>query len=96
MKEKIEQKQANPMTYKKKLAHELVQQFHGNEAADEAEDYLPGFSETGTPGEIAEITIPDSLYRADGKLSLVELMTSSAWSKAAERRNVCFRRGRWK
>jgi tyrosyl-tRNA synthetase len=36
----------NPMNLKKRLAHEIVRQFHGKQAADEAEEYFQGKFQT--------------------------------------------------
>jgi len=41
-KEQLKSHSVNPMNLKKRLAHEIVRQFHGKQAADEAEEYFQG------------------------------------------------------
>jgi tyrosyl-tRNA synthetase len=41
-KEQLKTHSVNPMDLKKRLAHEIVRQFHGKQAADEAEEYFQG------------------------------------------------------
>jgi len=48
----------NPMNLKKQLAHEIVKQFHGKQAADEAEeDFTRVFQRRGVPEEIQTIEV---------------------------------------
>ena len=39
-KKQLKTRSVNPMNLKKRLAHEIVRQFHGKQAADEAEEYF--------------------------------------------------------
>jgi tyrosyl-tRNA synthetase len=41
-KEQLKTRSVHPMNLKKRLAHEIVRQFHGKQAADEAEEYFRG------------------------------------------------------
>jgi len=41
-KDQLKTSSVNPMNLKKRLAHEIVRQFHGKQAADEAEEYFQG------------------------------------------------------
>lgn len=41
-KKQLETRSVNPMNLKKRLAHEIVRQFHGKQAADEAQEYFQG------------------------------------------------------
>ena len=41
-KKQLKPHSVNPMDLKKRLAHEIVRQFHGKQAADEAEEYFQG------------------------------------------------------
>ena len=41
-KEQLKTRSVNPMNLKKRLAYEIVRQFHGKQAADEAEEYFQG------------------------------------------------------
>ena len=45
-KEQLQTHSINPMNLKKRLAHEIVRQFHGKQAADEAEEYFQGRFQT--------------------------------------------------
>jgi tyrosyl-tRNA synthetase len=45
-KEQLKTHSVNPMNLKKRLAHEIVRQFHGKQAADEAEEYFQGRFQT--------------------------------------------------
>jgi tyrosyl-tRNA synthetase len=44
--EQLKTRSVNPMNLKKRLAHEIVRQFHGKQAADEAEEYFQGRHQT--------------------------------------------------
>jgi tyrosyl-tRNA synthetase len=53
LKEQLKTGSANPMNLKKRLAHEIVKQFHGKQAADEAQEYFTQvFQKRETPHEI--------------------------------------------
>jgi tyrosyl-tRNA synthetase len=41
-KKQLKTRSDNPMNLKKRLAHEIVRQFHGKQAADEAQEYFQG------------------------------------------------------
>jgi tyrosyl-tRNA synthetase len=41
-KKQLKTRSVNPMNLKKRLAHDIVRQFHGKQAADEAEEYFQG------------------------------------------------------
>jgi len=45
-KDQLKTSSVNPMNLKKRLAHEIVRQFHGKQAADEAEEYFQGRFQT--------------------------------------------------
>jgi tyrosyl-tRNA synthetase (EC 6.1.1.1) len=54
-KEQLKTRSANPMTLKKRLAHEIVLQFHGREYADKAEEsFTQVFQRREMPEEIPE------------------------------------------
>ncbi|OGN97447.1 MAG: tyrosine--tRNA ligase [Chloroflexi bacterium RBG_13_51_36] len=48
----------NPMNLKKRLAHEIVEQFHGKQAAEEAEEHFQGQFQTR---ELHKIVVTDSI-----------------------------------
>jgi tyrosyl-tRNA synthetase len=52
-KEQLKTHSVNPMNLKKRLAHEIVRQFHGKQAADEAQEHFTQvFQKRETPEEI--------------------------------------------
>jgi tyrosyl-tRNA synthetase len=52
-KEQLKTHSVNPMNLKKRLAHEVVRQFHGKQAADEAQEYFTQvFQKREMPNEI--------------------------------------------
>jgi len=53
LKEELKTGSVNPMNLKKRLAHEIVRQFHGKQAADEAQEYFTQvFQKREMPNEI--------------------------------------------
>ena len=60
----------NPMNLKKRLAHEIVRQFHGKQAADEAEKHFTQvFQKREIPKETSTVELRDAL-RPKGKLTI--------------------------
>jgi tyrosyl-tRNA synthetase len=57
-KEQLETSSVNPMNLKKRLAHEIVRQFHGKQAADEAEEH---FQEQFQTRELHKIEVRASI-----------------------------------
>jgi tyrosyl-tRNA synthetase len=61
----------NPMVVKKRLAHEIVRQFHGKQSADEAEqEFTRVFQRREIPEQIPEYAFPathagDEMYHLD-------------------------------
>lgn len=54
--EKAMNKEENPMTFKKELAHEIVRMYHGEEAAKKAaEEFTKVFSDKEMPTDIPEV-----------------------------------------
>ncbi len=52
---------ANPMEFKKRLANEIVEFYHGKEAATEAQEYFEQTVQQGmTPQNIPEIALPEN------------------------------------
>lgn len=55
----------NPMVWKKKLAHRIVAQYHGPEAADEAQvQFEKQFSRREHPSEMPTVPVPPGVFRA--------------------------------
>jgi len=75
----------HPMEAKKKLAHEIVSMYHGDEAADQAADHFQQvFQQRDLPGEIP-------VYRPDApEVSVVDLLVDAglAPSKSQARRLI--------
>ncbi len=77
-KEQLRTRSVNPMNIKKQLAHEIVKQFHGEQAADEAEEnFTRVFQRKEVPEEIPEYVfaakyIGDELYQLDIAPTLVK------------------------
>ncbi len=57
-KEQLKTRSVNPMNLKKRLAHEIVRQFHGKQAADEAEEH---FQEQFQKRELHKIEVTASI-----------------------------------
>jgi len=76
--QQLKTRSINPMNLKKRLAHEIVKQFHGREAADEAEKHFTRVFQKGeTPEEIQECVfsgkhIGDKLFELDIAPTLVK------------------------
>ncbi|MFO7995935.1 MAG: tyrosine--tRNA ligase, partial [Dehalococcoidia bacterium] len=77
-KEQLANRSVNPMNLKKRLAYEIVGQFHGKPAADEAQEHFTQiFQKREMPEEIPEYTfaathIGDDLYQLDIAPTLVK------------------------
>jgi len=69
LRQQLASSQVNPMLLKKRLAKDIVRQFHGSELAGQAEDHFASvFQRRQNPDEIAECAVTgqpvgDSLYR---------------------------------
>jgi len=77
-KEQLKTRSVNPMSLKKRLAHEIARQFHGKEAADEAQEHFTRvFQKKETPEEILECVfaasyIGNELFQLDIAPTLVK------------------------
>lgn len=83
-------KTMHPMEAKQKLASLLVAQFHGEPAAQAAqENFNQVFRKRETPEEIKEFKVPASLIK-EGKVSLIDLLAESrlAPSRAEAKRLI--------
>jgi len=58
LKEQLKSRSVHPMNLKKRLAHEIVRQFHDKQAADEAQEY---FQEKYQRRELHKIEVTDSV-----------------------------------
>jgi tyrosyl-tRNA synthetase len=67
----------NPMIVKKRLAREIVAQFHGKAAADEADNHFARvFQKRDVPEDVTEFTV------ARGQVDLVELLVQASLAKS--------------
>jgi tyrosyl-tRNA synthetase len=83
----LEERAANPMEHKLRLARATVSQFHGPAAAEEAEaEFLRVFRKRQTPEEVAEYAV--SFNGEAAEVDVVEVLVASglAPSKAEARR----------
>ena len=67
----------NPMNLKKRLAHEIVQQFHDKKAADEAQEH---FAQTFQKRQIPEETHEMKLSNVSGTAPRTGLTVGAQWS----------------
>jgi tyrosyl-tRNA synthetase len=68
--EQLKTRSVNPMNLKKRLAHEIVRQFHGKQAADEAEKHFTQvFQKKEIPKETRTVELRGAL-RPKGKLTI--------------------------
>ena len=76
--QQLQARAVNPMNLKKRLAHEIVRQFHNKKVADDAEEHFTRtFQRRKTPGEMPEYTfagsqIRDGLFKLDIAQTLVK------------------------
>ena len=67
IRKQLDEKSVNPMQVKKRLARDIVRQFHGEAAADEAAaEFERVFQERETPGDMNEVSLMDlGSYQVD-------------------------------
>ncbi len=83
MKAGIEQGVVNPMNYKKKLASELVRQFHGPEAAAGAEEHFTRvFQKREMPEEIAEFALSFAGAGGEIEISVTDVLVAAGLVKS--------------
>jgi tyrosyl-tRNA synthetase len=65
-KKQLKTRSINPMSLKKRLAYEIVQQFHGKQGADEGEEhFVRVFQKRETPEEIHTVELHDTIAISD-------------------------------
>jgi len=73
-KEQLKAHSVNPMNLKKRLAHEIVRQFHGKQAADEAQEHFTQvFQKREIPKETLTVELRDTI--AFGDKAEIEVLT---------------------
>jgi tyrosyl-tRNA synthetase len=79
-KEQLKARSVNPMNLKKRLAHEIVRQFHGKQSADEAQEHFTQvFQKREIPKETRTIELRSVSHRVtslNGKLTVQRDITS--------------------
>ncbi len=92
-----EVKGLHPKEAKKRLAWEIVRQFHGPEAADRARRHFERvFEEEKPPEEMPEVRIPPELLDESGKVWIIDLVSSSGLvSSRSEARRLVDQGGIW-
>jgi tyrosyl-tRNA synthetase len=87
-KKQLKSHSVNPMNLKKRLAHEIVRQFHGKQAADEAQEYFQSRRQTRELHKIeAEVSIgikvsAEAILRRDMPRWLVDNKFANSMSEA--------------
>lgn len=77
IKEAIEEKNENPMEYKKELARTIVKEYHGEEGAQKAEkEFESVFSKGNLPEDIPEVEISKDRLE-DGELWIVKIVAAT-------------------
>ena len=77
IKEAIEEKNENPMEYKKQLARTIVKEYHGEEGAKKAEkEFESVFSKGNLPEDIPEVEISKDRLE-DGELWIVKIVAAT-------------------
>jgi tyrosyl-tRNA synthetase len=73
-KEQLKTRSVNPINLKKRLAHEIVRQFHGKQAADEAQEHFTQvFQKREIPKETRTVELRDTI--AFGDKAEIEVLT---------------------
>jgi len=81
LRQQLDSQSVNPMLLKKRLAREIVAQFHSAEAAKEAEEYFTRvFQKRGAPEEIPEYRLPIRPFITG--LFLKEVISGKGFSEA--------------
>jgi len=79
-KKQLKTRSVNPMNLKKRLAHEIVRQFHGKQAADEAQEHFTQvFQKRKIPKETRTVElrgVSRGVARPSGKLTIERDITS--------------------
>ena len=77
-KKRLKTRSVNPMNLKKRLAHEIVRQFHGKQAADEAQEHFTQvFQKREIPKESRTAELRDAIaFRDEAKIEVQRDITS--------------------
>jgi len=77
-KEQLKDRSVNPMNLKKRLAHEIVRQFHSKHAADEAQEHFTQvFQKREIPKETRTVELSDAIaFRDEAEIEVQRDITS--------------------
>ena len=77
-KEQLKTRSVNPMNLKKRLAHEIVRQFHGKQAADEAQEHFTQvFQKREIPKETHTVELRDTIaFKGEAEIEVQRDITS--------------------
>jgi len=77
-KKQLKTRSVNPMNLKKRLAHEIVRQFHGKQAADEAQEHFTQvFQKREIPKETRTVELRDTIaFRDEAEIEVQRDITS--------------------
>ena len=90
----VEKRTGNPMEAKKRLAHELVVQFHDATAADEAQKFFEStFSKGELPDDVPEKSVSFDAITDDGTVRIPKLLIELGMTESVSDGNRLFKQG---
>ena len=97
--EQLKTHSVNPMNLKKRLAHEIVKQFHGKQAADEAQEHFTQvFQKRETPeetrtAELRSVTHPSARLTIEVQRDITILLVETGLAKSRSEANRLLTQG---
>jgi len=97
--EQLKTHSVNPMNLKKRLAHEIVRQFHGKQAADEAQEHFTQvFQKRETPeetrtAELRSVTHPSARLTIEVQRDITILLVETGLAKSRSEANRLLTQG---
>ncbi|MCH7484246.1 MAG: tyrosine--tRNA ligase [Chloroflexi bacterium] len=94
VRETVKKRTGNPMEAKKRLAHELVAQFHDATAADEAQEFFERtFSKGELPDDVPEKRVSFDAITDDGTVRIPTLLIELGMTESVSAGNRLFKQG---
>ena len=94
VREMVEKHTGNPMEAKKRLAHELLTQFHDATAADEAQEFFERtFSKGELPGDVPERKVSFSAITDGGTVRIPTLLIELGMTESVSAGSRLFKQG---
>jgi tyrosyl-tRNA synthetase len=94
VRETVAKRTGNPMEAKKRLAHELVVQFHNATAADEAQKFFEStFSKGELPDDVPEKSVSFDAITEDGTVRIPTLLTELGMTESVSDGSRLFKQG---